>query len=102
MDYCPYRTRVIGSIVFCYILHEFFLGIIALHMEVLVFFLFYTPLQLPVINLHWFSIINKSEEIMSAFMHCTILKKRNLFHYRLSFWMILAGRPLGSDERCSL
>jgi len=36
-----------------------------------------------------------SEEIRSVFTDCTILKKRNLFHCWLSFWMILAGRSLG-------
>jgi len=46
VDYCPYSTRVTGSIVCCYILHVYFFGIIAQDMEVSVFCLFYTPLQL--------------------------------------------------------
>jgi len=45
MDCCPYSARVTCSIVCCYILHDFF-RIIAQDMEVLVFCLFYTPLQL--------------------------------------------------------
>ena len=37
VDYCPYSTRVIGSIVCCYILHEYFFGIIAQDMEMSVY-----------------------------------------------------------------